>query len=286
MDNEQDGQTDQTSGDVTSSPQAEGSGTTALAETQESQETAGNTPEGTVQTEEQDLSEDGVVEFDGKEYIPKDAFLARINKLTAQKHDAIQGSALTEQILSDPQAVEKFRQFVKQELKETAGSSVTESAEKTDPLPTYRKWRSNIQDPAWGSLLDNFVGALMPDFESAVQSYVSDEITSALAPFKNYIGENITSTFFKGTPEAEKYRPQILQEMKSSGVPIEKAWKIIYFDQAVKLGRNTQAQKIQQEKMRPKPPIAGPGTRSVPAQSKAKTLDEGINRAFDRLGIK
>lgn len=210
---------------------------------------------------------------DGKEYIPREAFEARINKLSAQKNDA---RTLLESIRTDPVIRQEFMDSLN--LGEARTTSSTEPTEPTE----FDNWLAPLQ-PEYQAHYKGLIGAIAPQFEK----FVTDQLEKALAPVRSWIGESKVEGFSKANPDFSNYRNEISQIIQSGRAKtLEDAYKIVTFDKKMKsvMSANDKSESDRRNKLA-RSPVMGRGGNAIPTNgTKPKSLRNAIESAANQIG--
>ena len=144
----------------------------------------------------------------GAEFIPKKVFEARLAKLTAQKHNAVEEFLAAAQ--SDPAVAEQLRQTLG--VQSSAKTDETANGDVAPNLPVLSWLDKNKIAPElrphyieWADVMGQ---TLMPQLQAMVEE--------RLSPMLSYIGKQEVSSFTRANPDAKAMMPQ-LQQMVSSG---------------------------------------------------------------------
>lgn len=189
----------------------------------------------------EDSQTEFVKDFDGKEFVPKEAFQKRVDALTAKARKAEEA---LEAIRTNP---EFRKQFLGEEEKakseaEPAPSEESPSAGNVDPtefMKPINGWLSGLsQTPEVQSFYKNYTEAMYKTFEGAVKHFVKQEISNSLskevAPLRKAFDESSLSEFKKANPDYEKYRVATEANMKKFNVPRSQAFKLAKHDDLAK----------------------------------------------------
>lgn len=255
----------------------EGEGQTQERVSQSNEEGAAQTANdstqgvGESQTDEGEAVEDQFVKGeDGKEYISKEAFMARINKLSAQKNEA---KTLLEAIKTDPKVREEFLEAVKGEERSTPQDDSQE-------LPAFEQFLAPLP-PEHQAHYRNFAKAMASEFES----YVKNELRQAMKPVMSYIGESKVKSFASQTKDFGTYQKQVMELVNSNPkLSLEQAYKIASYEDKIK-GAKVVGSKEEQErrmKLASNPAVRSSGGSN--ARVKPKSLMEALQMAGKETG--
>lgn len=243
---------------------------TATPETPETQETVasdagtGATPQQTQPPANPD--EVQFVQQGGKDFIPREAFEARLGAMTAKQ------KALEE-------VVDRFRTG-NQSSAPTTTPQAGQAAEENFLAP-YQAWRQQAvgSDPQAGAFFDNYTGMILNIVDKAVQSYIGERLGEEVSPIKERFAKTEEEGFFNSNKEAAARRAEIDATMKKyPGIDRDAAWKLVNYDRAVQGNKPA-------GNLRKPPPAAGPRTTSAPPNTKPKGLSNLISNVLDQAGV-
>lgn len=210
---------------------------------------------------------------DGKDYIPREAFEARIAKLTSQKNEA---RGLLDSLRNDPVIRKEFLESLNLEEKRPISSN-----EHQEPT-AFDKWIAPLP-PEHQAHYKGLVEAIAPQFED----YVQAQIAEVMKPITSWIGEQKVSGFAKSNPDFAKYERTVAKiVMDGRAKSIEDAYKIASYEDRLKnvAGSGAKAEATRRDKLN-RTPIAGKSQTSVQiAPKKPNGLKGALEKAWADMG--
>jgi len=223
---------------------------------------------------------ESVKDDNGEEFIPKKAFAARIAKLTAQKHNAVNDALKT--ILSDPEALEMIRKASGDPSQASDEAATMDPVEKNLPVLSWLD-KHGVTDPASRAGNIAFVDAIGETLLPQLRAMVDEHF----APVMKYIGKQEVGSFVASHPDAKANLPE-LQKMISSGRArnLQDAYALAMFGKKVQ-GAGAAAVKAntaRQAKINATPIRRAVGNQ-VDTTGKPNTFAEAFAMAQKRLGV-
>lgn len=228
----------------------------------------------TVAGDEGNDPDSGVVTDDnGKKFWPEEAVMARIAKLTSQKHNA--EAELLESIKTNPEIRKKL-----QDALQIGEESATSSEESEGPTP-FEEFLAPLPSEHQ-AVYRNMGKAMASEFES----YVQDSLKEALAPIMNWIGESKLNQFSQTNKDFDKYKGQI-QEIMSNGraKTVEDAYKIATYEDKLRgVSASGARQEADRQKKMSAAPVAGRNSGGGNLKTGVKSLSDALERAGRETG--
>lgn len=158
--------------------------------------------------EQPEVDPDAVKDENGEEFIPKKVFEARLAKLTAQKHNAIQEFLSAAQ--SDPAVADKLLQSLGVQPSAKAAETPKDDVAQNLPILSWLDKNKIAPElrPHYMEWADAMGQTLLPQLQAMVEE--------RLSPMLSYIGKQEVNSFTSTHPDAKGMMPQ-LQQIISSG---------------------------------------------------------------------
>lgn len=283
--------------DTATGDEVEGSTDTSVTQLEAAPEGAADASAGTGASESEQPGEAGkdddiqaVEGEDGKKYVPYDAFMARINALTKQKHAASDPSAFVETLKNNPEAKQKFLEALGIESKEAGDVDSEEGAEDKSGEPEVRyaeaeQFLGSLTQPEHKAFYTNMMQSMIVGMERNTASYVQSEIQKALKPLMRHIGSVAVDGFSQKAKDFPKYKAEVEKLMRNnSSMTIEQAYKLASYDDLVKR-QAAGAPPAQNRQKLKKVPIAGRNnSTNGAATDEVDSLDDALKSATRELG--
>lgn len=225
-------------------------------------------------TNEGNAVDDGFITGDdGKQYIPKEAFDARIAKLSAQKNEARE---ILETIKNDPTVRKEFLESLN--VGDLSGKSSEDSEEPTPfeqflaPLPQEHQAHYR-----------NMAQSMASEFTSFVQKHVKEQ----LGPIMRWMGEEKVNRFSQTNKDFGKYQQTVAKIMESGrATNVEDAYRLASFDDKIKGVFNAgQREEVERRNKIQRTPSAGQNSGGANTRNnKPMSLRESLNKAGAEFG--
>ncbi len=250
----------------------------AVATEQEGESTTSETPtesgevEAEAKAEGEETQDDlEIVEQDGKQLIPK----ARFDQINERMKKAEEAAAFVETLRNDPEA---RKQFFGEQKSEATPPAQTSKAPTVSPVAKFiaesvpEESRQHYQ---------GLVGAIREEIKAEYKA----ELEQASAPIMKFIGNMILKEARATKPNFQKYEPTILQLMAANpNLDIDAAYKQASYDDLVKSQQKSKQVQQHNKKLTKAPLNKNPGSSVQPNPKKAATMDEALERAWNKQG--
>ena len=240
----------------------------------------GNEGEGTEGEGKKEDDIETIKNDEGEEFVPKKAFLARVAKLTSQRHEetdkaseaqsqAAKTSQLLNEIRSNPETRRQFAEAVAPE----APKAPRENKFQTYMATVPQNQRESVQ-------------GLSTAIISEVASFISDKLdgmTKQIEPLRTALGKSAVDQFYATVKDAKQYEDKIADMMETGRAKnIADAYTLASHGDQFSKGKAVGGKdaNLRNQKLG-KTPVTGPGTStSKSLRSGSMSLDDGIDDAL------
>ena len=201
------------------------------------------------ETVEQSVNQDeGEPEFvegeDGKKYVPYEAFKARIDKLTAQKHESGEAHSLLEAIKNDPAVRKEFMESLQ------SGEESAASSKETDGPTPFEEFLAPLP-PEHQAHYRNMGKAMASEFESYVENRIQQVLGEHIKPIMSHIGAEKLRNFSQSNKDFNKYQGKVKEIMESGRAKsIEDAYILASHEDKLKAVKTVGAKEEQERRQK------------------------------------
>lgn len=161
----------------------------------------GSQTSGQDSTGDEGNDQDGIVtDENGKKFWPEEAVMARINKLTSQKHNA--DAELLEAIKTNPDIRKKF-----QEALQLGEESATSSEESEGPTP-FEQFLAPLPQEHQAHYRGLF-GAFAKELEGYMEQQLESFKSQHVAPLMSWVGQEKVRSFAQTNKDFPRYQSQV-----------------------------------------------------------------------------
>lgn len=234
-------------------------------------------PAAEAKVEEGDQEVEIVEDADGKKHVPYEAFKARMDKMAAQKHEAVE--KFLESATSNPEVKQQLLQALGMQGKEDVpASETTKEAEGPSLFDSFlQKGVQPELHEHYRGLAESMYGTMMPHIEQKIQQ--------AIAPLLSVVGQQHVDKFSASHPDFTQHKPEIMKIMNSGRAKnISDAYILATHEKKIK---GAGASALAQEKARKESLAKNPMRRTQGApttQRKPGSLREAFEQAGQETG--